>query len=301
MATSEPLASGTDQSRIFVTGSTGELGRRVIAALLKRVSPDRIVAGVRSPDHDVAKQFVTRGVEVRVADYTQLATLVAAFEGIDRLLLISSNADEGRLAQHESVIDAAKASNVKLLAYTSLLHADKSKLRFGDDHRRTEAALTRSGLPHVLLRHGWYTENHMSLIPTALKSGAIFGCAGDGRFSTATRDDFAAAAAAILSSPGQAGRVYELAGDESYSLAELATAVAAAAGTSIVYKNMTEADYRRTLTDFKLPEAVADLIAEADVGASRGELEDSGYQLSNLIGRPTAALEDSVKRAVSDA
>lgn len=297
MAAKEVGVAGSSQTRLFVTGSTGELGRLVIGELLKRVPPGRIVAGVRSPDHEVAKQLVAQGVEIRVADYTQPETLVKAFQGIDRLLLISSSADDGRLAQHENVINAAKAAKVGLLAYTSLLHADTSVLGISEDHRRTEAILAASGVPHVLLRHGWYMENHMHLIPPALQYGAVLGCAGEGRFSTAPRGDFAEAAAVVLTTEDQAGRIYELAGDESYTLADFAAAISTATGKPVVYRDMPEANYKRMLVDMKLPEAVAELIADADTGASRGALEDGCRQLSALIGHPTTAWRQAVERA----
>lgn len=289
------------QPRLFVTGATGQLGRLVIHELLKRVPASSIVAGVRSIGHDIATQFAAQGVEVRVADYTRPDTLPAAFEGIDRLLLISSSTMDGRRAQHENVIDAAKAVGVGLLAYTSLLHADTSPLGLGEEHRQTEALLKASGLPFVLLRHGWYTENHAASIPPALQYGAVLGSAGEGRFSTATRADFAEAAAVVLTSDGHAGRVYELAGDESYTLAEFASAIAAAAGKSVVYKDMPKADFKGALIGRGLPEAVAELVADSDIGASAGGLEDNGRQLSALIGRPTTPYRQTVELAVSAA
>ncbi|WP_254058463.1 SDR family oxidoreductase [Dyella sp. S184] len=298
METKEGELAEPIHARLFVTGSTGELGRRVISELLLRVSPDRIVAGVRSADHEVAKQFVAHGIEIRLADYTKPDTLVAAFQGIDRLLLISSSADEGRVAQHENVINAAKAAKVSLIAYTSLLHADTSSIGFGKDHRQTEAILAASGIPYALLRHGWYMENHLLLIPSALKYGAVLGCAGKGRFSTAARGDLAEAAAVLLTNERQAERIYELAGDESYTLADFAAAISAAAGKTVDYKDMPEADYKRTLIDMKLPEDVAELVADADTGASKGELEDNSHQLSALIGHPTTAWRQAVERAV---
>lgn len=301
MEAGEFETSGAQGPRVFVTGSTGELGRRVIGALLRQVPPHRIVAGVRSPDHDVARQFVAQGIEVRVADYAKPESLAEAFGGIDRLLMISSSANEGRLAHHRNVIRAAMAAKVGLLAYTSLLHADSSSLRFGEDHRLTEEILAESGLPHVLLRHGWYLENHLQLIAPALKFGALLGCAGAGRFSTAMRDDFAAAAAAVLTAEAQAGRIYELAGDQSYTLSEFAAEIAAAAGKAVVCRDMPEIDFRRTLVEMKLPEAVAALVADADTGASRGDLENNGRQLSALIGRPTADWRQVVESAVTSA
>lgn len=137
----------------------------------------------------------------------------------------------------------------------------------------------------------------MHLIPTALQHEVVLGCAGEGRFSTASRGDFAEAAAVVLTTEGQAGRIYELAGDESYTLADFAAAISAAAGRPVAYRDMPEADYKRMLIDMKLPEVVAELIADADTGASRGELEDGAQQLSALIGRPTAAWRQAVERA----
>jgi NAD(P)H dehydrogenase (quinone) len=293
--------ASSSQPRLFVTGATGQLGRLVIHELLKRVPASSIVAGVRSIGHDMATQFAAQGVEVRVADYTRPHTLSAAFEGIDRLLLISSSTMDERRAQHENVIDAAKAAGVGLLAYTSLLHADTSPLGLGEEHRQTEALLKASGLPFVLLRHGWYTENHAASIPPALKYEAVLGSAGEGRFSTATRADFAEAAAVVLTTDGHAGRVYELAGDESYTLAELAAAIATAAGKPVAYKDMPKADFKGALISMGLPEDAAELIADSDIGASKGGLEENGRQLSALIGRPTTSYRQTVELAVSAA
>lgn len=286
--------------RLFVTGSTGELGRLVVRELLKRVPASSIVAGVRSVDHDVARQIAAQGVELRIADYSRPDTLLTAFTGIDRLLLISSSADHDRVGQHRNVIEAAKAVGVRLFAYTSLLHADTSALELGKDHRQTEALLKASGLPVVLLRHGWYMENHMASVAPALQYGAVIGSAGEGRFSTATRADFAEAAAVVLSTEGHAGRIYELAGDQSYSLADLADAIAASAGKPIVYQDMPGAAFKKTLIGMGLPESVADLIADSDVAASTGALEDNGRQLSALIGRPTADYRQVVEQTVRD-
>ncbi|PZQ21645.1 MAG: NAD(P)-dependent oxidoreductase [Sphingopyxis macrogoltabida] len=290
----------SNQPRLFVTGSTGELGRLVIAELLKRVPANRIVAGVRSVDHEVARQIAAQGVELRIADYSQPDTLLAAFGGIDRLLLISSSADGDRVTQHRNVIEAAKSAGIGLIAYTSLLHADTSPLGLREDHLRTEALLKASGLPTVLLRHGWYMENHMASLPPALHHGAVIGCAREGRFSTATRADFAEAAAVVLSTEGHAGRIYELAGDQSYSLSDLADVIAACAGKQIVYKDMPDAAFKAALAGMGLPESVAELIADADVAASKGALEDQGRQLSKLIGRPTTDYRQVVEQTIRD-
>ncbi|WP_025472924.1 SDR family oxidoreductase, partial [Yersinia pestis] len=195
---------------IAVTGATGQLGRLVINVLLKKVPAHDIIAAVRSPDK--AKDLMALGVQVRQADYNQPTTLDSAFKGVDKLLLISSSEVGQRVAQHTAVINAAKRAGVKLLAYTSLLHADKSPLGLGEEHRATEGLLRDSGLPVVLLRNGWYTENYAASIAPALAHGAFIGAAGNGRIASASREDYAEAAATVLVQENQAGKIYVLAG-----------------------------------------------------------------------------------------
>ncbi|MGH1593101.1 SDR family oxidoreductase [Yersinia proxima] len=270
---------------IAVTGATGQLGRLVINALLKKVPASEIIAAVRSPEK--ASDLAALGVQVRKADYSQPTTLQAAFQGVDKLLLISSSEVGQRIAQHTAVINAAKHAGVKLLAYTSLLHADKSPLGLGEEHRATEALLRESGLPVVLLRNGWYTENYAASIAPALAHGAFIGAVGDGRIASATREDYAQAAAEVLTQENQAGKVYELAGDDSYSLAEFSAEIAHQSGKPVVYKNLSEADFKQALLSAGLPEVFASLLADSDAGAAKGGLFDDSHTLSKLIGRPT--------------
>ena len=281
---------------IAITGATGQLGRLVLQNLLKTVPASQIVAAVRSPEK--AADLAALGVQVRQADYAQPATLEAAFQGVDKLLLISSSEVGQRATQHAAVIAAAQKAGVKLLAYTSLLRADTSPLALAAEHKETEAMLRASGLPHVLLRNGWYTENYTGSVGAALQSGAVMGSAKDGRIASATRADYAAAAAAVLTKDDQAGQVYELAGDTAYTLTELAAEIARQSGKPVVYKDMPEAEYKAALMQVGLPEGFAALLADSDVGASKGGLFDDGHQLSQLIGRPTTPLADVVKAAL---
>ncbi len=282
---------------IAITGATGQLGRLVIDSLLKQVPAAEIVAAVRSPEK--AKDLVAKGIQVREADYSKPATLDAAFQGVDKLLLISSSEVGQRAAQHQAVIDAAKRAGVKLIAYTSILHADTSPLGLAAEHRETETAIKASGLPFVFLRNGWYTENYTMSAPTAVQHGAVLGSAKDGRISSAARADYADAAAAVLASKdSQAGKVYELAGDTSYTLTDLAAAIAKASGKPVVYKDMPEADYSGVLVSVGLPKWLGDMLAESDVGASKGGLFDDTKALSRLIGRPTTPLATVVEAAL---
>lgn len=273
---------------IVVTGASGQLGRLVVEELLSRVPAERIVAVVRQPAK--VADLAARGVQVRVADYGQPHSLAAAFEGAEKLLLISSSEIGQRVAQHRNVIEAARQAGVGLLAYTSLLHADRSPLGLAAEHCATEELLRASGLPHVLLRNGWYTENYLASVAPALQHGALLGSAGEGRIASAARADYAAAAAAVLTGADQAGKVYELAGDDAYTLGELAAAIARLSGQSVVYRNLPQGEFEAALRAAGLPEGLAALLADSDVGAAQGGLFDDGRQLSRLIGRPTTPL-----------
>ena len=227
------------------------------------------------------------------------AAFTAALQGVDKLLLISSSEVGQRQPQHQNVIDAAVRAGVKLLAYTSLLRADTSPLGLAAEHLATERALKASGLPHVLLRNGWYTENYLASVPAALAHGALIGSAGDGRIASAARADYADAAAAVLTQPDQAGKVYELAGDSAYTLAELAAELSQATGKTVPYVNLAEADFKGALLQAGLPGPIAELLANSDAGAAQGGLYDGSGQLGRLIGRPTATLATLLRASLA--
>jgi len=281
---------------IVVTGATGQLGQLVIKALLKKVPAASIVAAVRNVEK--AKDLAALGVQVRHADYSQPATWDAALKGVDKVLLISSSEIGQRSKQHKAVIDAAKRAGVKLLAYTSVLRADTSVLGLAGEHRETEADIRASGVPFVFLRNGWYTENYTAGVPTALSLGAVYGCAGDGRIASATRADYAEAAAVALTADNQAGKTYELAGDVAFTLTEFAAELSRQSGKAIGYVNLPEAEYKKALLGAGLPEFLAELLANSDTGVSKGALFDEGHQLSKLIGRATTPLATAVKAAL---
>jgi len=284
--------------KILVTGASGQLGHLVVDALLKKVPAQQVVAGARTTEK--AGDLAALGVEVRALDYSNPASLDAALAGIDKLLLISSSEIGQRAVQHKNVIDAAKKAAVKLIAYTSVLHADSSVLGLAEEHRQTEQALKASGLPYVLLRNGWYTENYAVSVPGAVQNGAFVGSAGTGRIASAARQDYAAAAAAVLvSAEPQAGKVYELAGDSAYTLAELAAEISRQVGKDVPYKDLPEAEYRELLIQVGLPEPVAALLADSDAGAAQGALYDDSLTLSRLIGRPTTPYASVIEETLA--
>jgi NAD(P)H dehydrogenase (quinone) len=275
---------------IGITGATGQLGRLVVRSLQAKSGAEPIVALVRSPEK--AREL---GVEARVFEYARPDTLAPALAGIDTLLLISSSEVGQREAQHRNVIEAAKTAGVKRIVYTSLLHADRSPISLGTEHRATEALLASSVIPATILRNGWYTENYTASIPPALANGAFVGSAGEGRLSLATRADYAEAAATVLTSEGHEGRTYELAGDDAVTLADLAAEISRQTGRDIPYRNLSQAEYAGILKQAGLPEMFAEGLAAWDVDASNDALFDHGRQLSKLIGRPTTPLADAVR------
>jgi NAD(P)H dehydrogenase (quinone) len=278
---------------ILITGASGQLGQLVLAELLKTTPASEIAALVRRPE--AAEKLTALGVTPRMGDYTDPAALSAAMDGIEKLLLISSSEVGQRAPQHRNVIDAAKRAGVSLIAYTSLLRADSSPLALAAEHVETEAYLAESGVPHVLLRNGWYTENNAGVAGMAIEHGTYIGSIGAGRISGAARADYAAAAAAVLTSDeAQAGKVYELAGDASYALTDLAEETGKLAGKPVAYTDLPEADYAAALVQAGLPEGFAAVLADSDVGASKGALEDNGKALSALIGRSTTPWQDTL-------
>ena len=279
--------------KIGVTGATGQLGRLVVEKLKQKVSAETIVALVRNPE-----KAADLGIEARAFDYTQAENLVASLRGIDKLLLISGNEVGQRLPQHLAVIDAAKQAGVKQLFYTSILHADSSPLGLATEHLATEVAIKESGLTYTILRNGWYTENYTGSAKGAVGAGAFIGNAGDGKIASAARVDYAEAAAVVLAGEGHEGKTYELAGDEAYTLTELAAEISKQSGKTIPYNNLTEAEYAGILKSFGLPDGLAEMLANSDTGASKGGLFDDSKVLSELIGRPTTSLAKVVADAL---
>lgn len=281
---------------IAVTGATGQLGRLVINALLKAVPAQEIIALVRSPEK--AADLAASGIQVRKADYTDPASLLTAVDGVEKLLLISSNELGQRVPQHLAVIEAAKQAGIAFLAYTSLLRADTNPMMLGGEHRDTEQALIASGIPYAILRNGWYTENYAGSIAPAIAHGAFIGAADEGKIASASRQDYADAAAAVLTGKGKANTLYELAGDTAYSLAEFTAEVAKQSGKPVNYVNLPQAEFAIVLKGAGLPVALAEMLADSDAHAAKGALFDDTHTLSKLIGRATTPWQQVVREFV---
>ena len=284
---------------VVVTGATGHLGRLVVEDLLERGVPaEQVVAAGRSTDR--IKDLADLGVRVQGIDFTESATLREAFEGADKVLLVSGSEVGQRVPQHRNAIEAATAAGVGLLAYTSVANADTTQMRLAVEHQATEKLVRESGLAFTLLRNSWYLENYTAQLSGYLHHGAVLGSAGDGRVSAATRADFAAAAAVVLASDGHEGAVYELGGDQAFTMAELARETSEAVGREVVYRDLPVEEYTRVLVDAGLPEPYAAVLADSDLGIARGDLYVESGDLSRLIGRATTTMRDAVRAALSE-
>lgn len=284
---------------IVVTGATGQLGRLVIDALLSTVPAGSVAAVVR--DQEKAADLAERGVELRIADYGKPETLAGAFAAGDRVLLISGSEVGQRVAQHTAVIAAAKAAGVAQLAYTGVLGGPEADFLLADEHKATERAILDSGLPYTFLRNGWYTENYTANLAPVLAHGAVVSNAGEGRIASATRADYAAAAAAVLTGPAEEhlNRAYELSGDVSWSLAEYAAEVALQSGREITYTNVPAAAHLEILTGAGVPRQFAEILVDVDRAVEHGALAARGDDLSRLIGRPTTPIAETIGAALA--
>jgi NAD(P)H dehydrogenase (quinone) len=280
-----------------VTGATGHLGRLVIEALRERVPASKVLALARDPANAGA---LNQGADtIRAFDYDRPETLAPALRGVSKLLLISSNAMGARVAQHKAVIHAAKTAGVELIAYTGILHGERSPISLGRDHAETERLVKESGLRHVFLRNGWYIENYALFLRPALASGVYPASAGEGRISAAARSDYAEAAAlSLIRDDGPAEKIYELAGDTAFTLSEFVAQASRQANKSIQYRNLPESEFAAVLTQFGLPPQLAADLAQSSAVTADGALFDDGRALSRLIGRPTTGYEEVIAAAL---
>jgi NAD(P)H dehydrogenase (quinone) len=283
---------------IVVTGATGHLGRLVVESLLsKGVAPAEIVAGGRSIDKlaDLADQ----GVTVVPLDYTKPETLDAAFAGATQVLLISASEPGNRVALHAAAIDAATRAGVEHLVYTSAPKATTSALVLAPEHKATEELIVASGIPATILRNGWYTENYTNTVEQARQSGEIVASVGDGRVASASRADYAEAAAVVLTDPTTRGTVYELSGDTSWDHDEFAAATADITGRPVAFRNVTPEEHTAILTSVGLDAGTAGFVVALDQNTKAGLLGETSGDLGRLIGRPTTPLLEGLRAAVA--
>jgi len=278
---------------IVVTGATGHLGKLVVEGLINQVPVEEIAVVVR--DAAKAVRFGELGVEVRVADYSDPATLADAFHAGEKVLLISGSEIGQRVPQHKAVIEAAKAADVALLVYTSVLGGPAADFELAREHQITERYLIDSGIPFVLLRNGWYHENYTEALGQAIANGGLLTSAASGsRVASATRADFAAAAVAVLTTDGHENREYELSGDEAWSFEEYAAEVAKQLGSEFAVNRVPADVHKGILVGAGVPDPIASILVGVEDAISRGLLATQTGDLSRLIGRPTTPITESI-------
>ena len=283
-----------EPEKVLVTGATGQLGALIVKHLLKVLPASSVVAGGRNATRAPA------GVEFRFLDYSDPASVEAAMQGITRVVLVSGSEVGKRVPQHQAVIEAAARAGVKLLGYTSILKCDTNPFLLAREHQGTEEVLARGKVPYILLRHGWYSENFASTAPVAIQFGVVNSASGNGRFSTATRDDFAAGdAAMILRDDHQPGQTYELAGSTSFNKREYAEMLSRKSGKKVIVKDLSESDYAAALMQAGVPEVFARIVADYDARSADGWLHDDSRTLEKAIGRPTTPIEVTLDQALA--
>jgi len=283
---------------ILVTATSGHLGRLVVESLLARgAAPADIVATAR--DASKLADLADRGIRTAELDYARPETIAAALDGVDSLLLVSGSEPGNRVALHQNVIDAAKAAGVTKLVYTSAPRATSSSLVLAPDHKATEEAIAASGVPAVIVRNNWYTENYAADVARAAETGEIAAAAADGRVASATRADFAEGAAVVLLEDGHVGQVYEFGGDVAWSYEELAAAASEVVDREVRYVPLTTEQRIAGLQAAGLDAGTAGFVAAIDTGIREGALADADGTLSRLIGRPTTPLVEGLRAAVS--
>ncbi len=282
---------------IVVTGATGHLGRLIVEALLRDGTPasDVVAAGRNVEKLD---DLAAQGVRVARIDYTDAASLAAAFEGADTLMLVSGSEVGQRFAQHSAAIDAAKAAGISRIVYTSAPAATTSALVLAPEHKATEEYLAASGIPFTIVRNGWYTENYFQAAQQGAATGVIAASVGAGTVASAARKDYADAAAAVLVGEGHEGKTYELSGDTAWDFEELAATVAELADTPVVYNSLTPEQHAELLASFGLDEGTVGFVVALDGNIRDGLLGHTPGDLSKLTGRPTTPLRETLATAL---
>ncbi|WP_433053088.1 SDR family oxidoreductase [Dactylosporangium sp. CS-033363] len=270
---------------ITVTGATGHLGQLI----LRELKGQDVRAVARRPE-------AVDGVEARLGDYDRPETLTGALAGTDTLVFVSASEAGKRLPQHRNVIDAAIEAKVGRIVYTSITHADTNPIPLAPEHKATEELIQASGIPYTFLRNNWYLENYTGNLGATVENGAVLGAAGNGRIAAATRADFAAATAVVATTEGHENKAYELGGDQAFTLAELADAIAQRFGKPVVYRDLPADEYQAALESFGVPAGFAHILAQVDVTIAQGSLDVVTGDLSRLIGRPTTTVAEFLQK-----
>ena len=284
--------------KLLITGATGKFGTKVMEILLKTVPANQLAVSVRNPEK--AEVLRAQGVDVRQGDFDQPETLDAAFAGIDRLLLISADGDnETRIRQHANAVAAAERAGVSFIAYTSLANAQESKNLFAPTHQATEADIVKTGIPYSFLRNNWYLENEISGIQGVLAGAPWVTSAGAGKVGWALQQDYAEAAAAVLSGDGHENTIYELSG-KVLTQEEIAAALGIVLGKEITVKQVDDATYADIMQAAGVPDFVIPILIEIQKSIRVGSLDVESNDFDKLLGRPATPINEALSQIVNE-
>jgi NAD(P)H dehydrogenase (quinone) len=283
--------------KMLVTGATGKLGTKVVETLLKTVPASQLAVSVRNPEK--AEGLRARGVEVRQGDFDRPETLDTAFAGIDRLLIISADGDtETRIRQHTNAVTAAERAGVKFIAYTSIANAKESKNFLAPTHQATEEAILKTGIPYSFLRNNWYLENEISSIQGVLAGAPWVTSAENGKVGWALQQDYAEAAAAVLSGNGHENTIYELSG-KLLTQEELASALGTVLGKEVPVQQVDDATYADIMKGAGVPDFLIPILVDIQKDIREGTLEVESNDFEKLLGRPVTPIKEALTQIVN--
>lgn len=283
--------------KLLVTGATGKLGSKIVESLLKTVPASELTVSVRNPEK--AEGLKARGIEVRQGDFDHAESLTTAFNGIDRLLIISADGDnETRIRQHTNAVNAAKMSQVKFIAYTSLANASESSLFLAPVHRTTEEAIRKTGIPYSFLRNNWYLENELGNIQGVLTGAPWVTSAGTGKVGWALQQDYAEAAAAVLSGNGHENTIYELSG-KPMTQAELASILGTVWGKEVPIQQVDDTTYGDIMKGAGVPDFVVPILVAIQKSIRDDALDIESNDFEKLLGRKVTPISEALAQLIN--
>ena len=289
-----PWASAKDEPAdgIVITGASGGLAGETIDVLLARgVAADKLILVTRTPDK--LSFLAERGAQVRAGDFNKPDGLPAAFAGGKQMLLISTSGGGDRVAQHTAAISAAQRAGIKHIVYTSWVNAvEENPAAVTRDHRLTEEAIRRSGIPYTILRYQRYSEGLIEQGRQAIASGVLVSNSGRGKWAPVTRRDCAAAAAAVLMMPGNERHTYEITGPDLISDADFAKMLTQITGKPVRVVEVDDTTYVETLVKSGMSEDSAKFAASFGLATRANALNVKSDVLQILLGRAPESVHD---------
>lgn len=284
--------------KILVTGATGQLGSKVVEALSKSVPASQLAVSVRNPEK--AESLRARGIEVRHGDFDHPETLDLAFKGVERLLLVSTDGDnETRTRQHKNAVAAAERAGVKFIAYTSIVNATESKNIFAPTHQATEEAILTTGIPYSFLRNNWYLDNEIPSIQAVLAGSPWVTSAGNGKVGWAPRQDYAEAAATVLTGNGHENTIYELSG-KLLTQEELASALGNVLGKEVPVQQVDDVAYADIMKAAGVPDFAIPIVVGIQKSIREGTLAIESNDFEKLLGHPAAPVNQALGQIVNE-